>query len=107
MNKQSVIGAVVCSALIGNLAMGASVLAADQTAKKKVKPETLTCEEFLALGEDVRPRVVYWIDGYSKSGKLTAEGVDEEAFTRPIAVIVDECKKTPKETLWQKIKSHF
>lgn len=107
MNKQSIIGAVVCSALIGNLALGASVLAADQAAKKKVKPETLTCEEFLAMGEEVRPRVVYWIDGYAKSGKLTAEGVGEEVFTRPITIIVDECKKAPKETLWQKIKSYF
>ena len=107
MNKQGGRGAVVCGALIGNLALGASVLAADQAAKKKVKPETLTCEEFLAFGEDVRPRAVYRIDDYSKSGKLTTEGVGEEAFTRPIAVIIDECKKTPKETLWQKIKSHF
>jgi acid stress chaperone HdeA len=106
MNKRSVIGAVVCSALMGNLAWGAAALAADQTTKK-IKPETLTCEEFLALGEDERPRVVYWIDGYTNSGKLAAEGIGVETFKRPIAVIVDECKKTPKETLWQKIKSYF
>ena len=29
------------------------------------------------------------------------------AFERPITVVVSECKKTPKETLWQKIKKFF
>lgn len=107
MNKQYVIGAVGCGALLGHLALSDAVLAADTPAKKTVKPETVTCEEFLAMGEDVQPRVVYWIDGYAKSGKLVTEGVGEEAFSRPITVIVDACKKTPKETLWQKIKSYF
>jgi len=56
----------------------------------------MTCEEFLALGEEVRPRAVYWIEGYSQSGEKV-ESVRIDAFARPITTVVEECKKTPKE----------
>jgi len=79
---------------------------AGQNTDKTVNPETMTCEEFLALGEEVRPRAVYWIEGYSQSGEKV-ESVRIDAFARPITTVVEECKKTPKETLWQKIKRHF
>ena len=99
-------GVCVLGFVVGSGAFGVPVFAA-QSADKTVKPETMTCEEFLALGEDVQPHVVYWIDGYSQSGTAKAEGVVIHAFERPITVVVSECKKTPKETLWQKIKKFF
>jgi hypothetical protein len=43
-----------------------------------------------------------WDDG----GDLVEEA-EEEDFERPIAVIITACKETPKESLWQKIKSLF
>jgi len=44
-----------------------------------------------------------------------AEGRNESAattvaldkFDQPIGAVVADCKATPKETLWQKIKRHF
>ena len=88
--------------------MGGAVLNAPAFAEqnKTVNPETMTCEEFLALGEEVRPSVVYWIEGYSQSG-LKVESVRIDAFARPITTVVDECEETPQETLWQKIKKYF
>jgi acid stress chaperone HdeA len=91
--------------IAGGVVFGAPVLA-EQNEKKTVKPETMTCEEFLALGEEVRPQAVYWIEGYSESG-AKVETMKIEAFARPITAVVAECEKTPKETLWQKIKKYF
>jgi acid stress chaperone HdeA len=95
----------VLGCIMEGAVLSAPVLA-EQNTGKTVKPETMTCEEFLALGEEVRPHAVYWIEGYSKSGEKV-EAVSIDAFARPIAAVVDECEKTPKETLWQKIKKHF
>jgi acid stress chaperone HdeA len=106
MDTRRIAGAILFSSMVGGVALSASVLAA-QPSTKTVKPETMTCEEFLALGKEVRPNVVYWIDGYAKSGKLKEEAVEIDTFSRPITVIVDECQKTPKESLWQKVKSYF
>ena len=50
--------------------------------------------------------MVYWIEGYAQSGEKV-ESVRIDAFARPITTVVDACEKTPKETLWQKIKTHF
>ena len=91
---------------LGLMVLGTPALAA-QSAGKAIKPEEITCEEFLVLGKDVQPHVVYWIEGYSKAGTVKEEGVVIQAFERPITVIVNECKKTPKETLWQKVKKFF
>jgi len=91
--------------IAGSVMLGIPV-SAEQTEEKTVKPETMTCEEFLALGEEVRPQAVYWIEGYSKSG-AKVEAMRINAFSRPITTVVAECEKTPKETLWQKIKKHF
>jgi HdeA/HdeB family len=90
--------------IAGGVVLGAPVLA-EQNEKKTVKPETMTCEEFLALGEEVRPQAVYWIEGYESGVKKEAIRID--AFARPITAVVAECEKTPKETLWQKIKKYF
>jgi acid stress chaperone HdeA len=89
------------AALAGLLALGVGSVA---YAAKKVKPREMTCEEFLALGSEVQPRVVYWLEGYSKSGKLEDAEVDVDSMQRPVAMVVTECRKEPKATLWQKLE---
>jgi hypothetical protein len=32
-------------------------------------PTTMTCKEFLALDEVIKPKVVYWAEGFDKKGK--------------------------------------
>jgi acid stress chaperone HdeA len=103
METRKSVSVFVLGCIMGGVVLSAPVFAEPN---KTVKPETMTCEEFLALGEEVRPQVVYWIDGYAQSGEKV-ESVRLDAFARPITMVVDECKKTPKETLWQKIKKHF
>ena len=105
METRKSVSVFVLSVSVGGVVLSAPVLA-QQNTDKTVKPETMTCEEFLALGEDVRPHAVYWIEGYTKSGEKV-EAVRIDAFSRPITAVVKECEKTPKETLWQKIKKFF
>jgi hypothetical protein len=83
-----------------------SVLFTGSVAAEKASAEKITCETFLAYDPDVQERVVWWMEGWDDAGDLVDES-GEEDFDRPIAAIIIACKATPKESLWQKIKSHF
>ena len=96
---------LVAIAMLGTPSVAAQKAEQSKTAKT-VKPESITCEEFLVMGKEVQPHVVYWIEGYSEAG-TKAQGVVIEAFERPITVVVEECRKAPKDTLSEKIKKFF
>ena len=87
-----------------SLAVGTLVgLGSVAEAGKKVKPSQMTCEDFLAVDEQARPQVLYWIAGYNRAGQ---EEVDIDVLSKPItAAVVEECRKDPKATFWDKIKS--
>ncbi|MGE0822422.1 MAG: HdeA/HdeB family chaperone [Candidatus Binatia bacterium] len=106
MDSKRKTGVFLVGLMIGGTVLATGVFAAP-TQTKKINPKQMTCEEFLALGEEVQPHVVYWIDGYAKSGKLTNESVEVDAFARPVTAVIAACKQKPKETLWQKVKSYF
>ena len=82
MRSRLFVGSLAFGAVLSGLLAG-PVAAAD--AKKRV--DQITCEEFLAPDLDDQQRIAYWVDGY------------EEAK--------DDCRVTPKETLWQKLKKHI
>ena len=87
----------------GGIAIGA--LSA-QAAPKKV--EEITCEEFLAMNPENQNRIAYWVDGYAEGKNESATGtVAFDKFDQPIGALVSDCKATPKETLWQKIKKRL
>jgi hypothetical protein len=98
----------------GSLALGlslsvAGVLAPVETASAASKKiDEITCEEFLALNADDQNRIAYWVDGYATAkGEATVGTVAFDKFGQPIGALVDDCKKAPKETLWQKLKQHL
>ena len=84
------------------IALGVAIAGSAQ-AKKHNLPK-MTCEEFLALGDDLQPRAVAWLDGYSKGGKLKEEDIGEVDVDRQTEVLVVSCKQDPKKTLWDKIQ---
>ena len=43
------------------------------------KPATMTCEEFVVLDDVVKPKVVYWAEGYNRKGKPVDAVVDVAA----------------------------
>ena len=70
--------------------------------------DRITCEEFLALDPNDQQRIAYWVDGYEAAkGEAVVGTVAVDKFGQPIGALVDDCKATPKETLWQKLKKHL
>ena len=70
--------------------------------------DTITCEEFLALNPNDQNRIAYWVDGYQAAkGEAAVGTVAFDKFGQPIGALVEDCKATPKETLWQKLKKHL
>lgn len=97
--------------LAGSAALGAvlgGLLAAGTASAASKKVDQVTCEEFLALDPDDQNRIAYWIDGYAQAkGEAAVGTVALDKFGHPIGALIEDCKKTPKETLWQKIKKHL
>ena len=74
--------------------------------KKRVKIP-MTCEEFMAVGTEDQPEVAYFLAGYNRATKTEVDAAGEVDLERDVAVLVQDCKPTPKESLWSKIKKHF
>lgn len=94
-------------AVPASLALAATSVGVAAHAAKKVNAKEMTCEEFLALGTEVQPRVVYWLEGYSKAGKPEAAEIDVDAIEQPVTMVVTDCRTAPKATVWEKIKRHL
>jgi hypothetical protein len=91
------------AALTLGLTLGAPLARA---AGKQV--DQITCEEFLALNPNDQQRIAYWVDGYQVAkGEAAVGTVAFDKFGQPIGALVEDCKATPKETLWQKLKKHL
>jgi hypothetical protein len=103
MRNHWIVGSVGVGAVLGSLlATGRPATAATS---KQV--DQITCEEFLALNPNDQQRIAFWVDGYQAAKGDAAVGtVAFDKFGQPIGALVDECKATPKETLWQKLKKH-
>jgi hypothetical protein len=102
MRTSRVIGSVAAGMIVGGL------VAAGPASAKSKKVDEITCEEFLALNESDQNKIAFWVDGYQTAkGEAAVGTVAFDKFGQPIGALVDDCKKTPKETLWQKLKSHL
>ncbi len=89
------------------LAAGSFVAAGSAEAKSK-QVDQITCEEFLAMNPDDQNRIAYWVDGYATAkGEAAVGTVAYDKFGQPIGALIEDCKATPKETLWQKLKKHL
>lgn len=75
--------------------------------KKKVKPVAMTCEEFLSLSSDVQPEVAYWLAGYDAARNKAVAASGEVDLETDTAVLIEECKPTPKASLWERIQKKF
>ena len=92
----AVLGGIVLSA-----AMTSPVLAATR------KPARMTCEQFVALDDVVRPKVVYWAEGFNHKGKAVDAAVDIDATDKLVPILVTECRKNPKASFWHEVKKHL
>jgi hypothetical protein len=101
MKMKSAVSMTVLSAVLLSASVTTPVVAAT------TKPASMTCQEFAMLDDVVKPKVVYWAEGFSRQGQPVDAIVDVDATDKLIPVIVDECQKTPKASFWEKIKQHF
>jgi hypothetical protein len=104
MGKSWIVGSITAGALLGGLAAAPPAPAAG----KSKQVDQITCEEFLALNESDQNKIAFWVDGYQTAkGEAAIGTVGFDKFGQPIGALVDDCKATPKETLWQKLKKHI
>ena len=65
----------------------------------------LTCEDFIAVEDIIKPQYVIAGNAYTKGGKAknaVIEIIDTETL---VPILVEECQKAPKESFWAKLKS--
>jgi hypothetical protein len=99
---------ILGSMIVGVVCSGSMITGSARAESKSKQVDQITCEEFLALNPDDQQRIAYWVDGYSVAKGETAVGtVAFDKFGQPIGALVDDCKATPKETLWQKLKKYI
>ena len=100
---KSTITMAVLSGVLLSAGITSTVLAATPTHK----PVKMTCEEYVMLDDVVKPKVVYWAEGFNQKGKENDAVVDIAATDKLVPILVDECKQTPEASFWEKIKKHF
>jgi acid stress chaperone HdeA len=63
----------------------------------------MTCEDFLAVEDTYKPKVVYYAVAYAKGGKPEAAVIDVEGTEKITPLLIEECKAKPKESFWKKV----
>ncbi len=103
MNVRPIVSMLVVTSVV--LSAAASTVA--QSPAKKKALGKWTCEEFLAVDDQFKPRAVYWATAYAKGGKPEASILDIEGTEQVTVAVIEECKKVPKESFWQKVKGEW
>lgn len=85
-------------------AAGLSFYASSLAAETKKPTSKWTCEEFLAVDDQFQPKVIYWSSAQTKAGKPLGSTVDIQGAEKVIPMVIDDCKKAPKESFWSKLK---
>ena len=97
-SQRLVIGVVAATLVAG------STVAFGQAAGTKKPLAKMTCEDFIGIEETFKPKVVYWAVAYGQGGKPESAGINVEGTEKMIPVLIEACKKAPKESFWEKVK---
>ncbi|MCW5891089.1 MAG: hypothetical protein KIT14_11135 [bacterium] len=111
MRKTTWVGAAL---LLSGLAASSALAIGDDTAigdlaarDKSIAATKIVCEDFLVLSEQRQAAVAWFIEGYSRNGKVEEEEVGEAELDRPVAELVEACKKQPKESVFSVLKKDW
>jgi acid stress chaperone HdeA len=94
----------IVGVLTATLVTGSTVVFSQSDATKKPLGK-MTCEDFLGFEESFKPKVVYWAVAYGQGGKPESAGVNVAGIEKMVPVLIDGCKKAPKESFWEKVKA--
>ena len=100
LQRLAIVGLVTAT-----LAAGGSTVAFAQSDSAKKPLGKMTCEDFLGFEEHFKPKVVYWAVAYGQGGKPESAGVHVAGIEKMVPVLIDGCKKAPKESFWEKVKA--
>ncbi len=65
-----------------------------------------TCEEFVAIGEEFKPKAIYWASAHARGGKKhKANILNIEGTEKVIPIVIDECTRQPKASFWDKLNN--
>ena len=99
LQRLAIVGVVTATLVAG------STVAFAQSDSAKKPLGKMTCEDFLGFEESFKPKVVYWAVAYGQGGKPESAGVHVAGIEKMIPVLIDGCKKAPKESFWEKVKA--
>jgi acid stress chaperone HdeA len=101
LSRESIMKHTLIAAFVLALALPAWAQKAPEMSPAKMK-----CEDFIAVDEAYQPALVYWVAGVDKLGVLETDTMVVDTAT-PVAVIVGECKKTPKASFKSKVRALY
>ncbi len=92
---------------IAILSIPTLVTAEDKNNIPPQKPITKwTCEEFVAIGEEFKPKAIYWASAHARGGKKHKSNIlNIEGTEKVIPIVIDECTQQPKATFWDKLNT--
>lgn len=85
--------------------LGLAFLSSLAVAGNKKPMAQWKCDEFLALDAQFQPKAVYAATELTKKGKPEASVLDIDGTEKVIPVVIDECKKAPQGSFWDKVKA--
>ena len=88
----------ILSGVLLTAAIASPAMAAPQRLSK------FTCEEFLQIDDVVKPKLVYFSEGFDKKGKPDGDVFETETTDHYYPILIEECQKTPKANLLKTIK---
>ncbi len=97
----------IATAVLATTLFASSTVAFAQSSSGKKAVEKMTCEDFVALEDSLKPHAINWAVAYGEDGKPESAGVNVEGIQQIIPVVIEACQKTPKESFWQKVKTEF
>jgi hypothetical protein len=90
------------------LALSSAALA-DPALKKAQAPmpAKMTCQDFLALDDVAKPKLVYWVEGVNSKGNPNGATFDVVTTDSLVPVLIQDCQAAPTESFWKKAKVEF
>ena len=94
----------IVGVLTATLAVAAELVYGQSSGAQKPLGK-MTCEDFIAMDDQFKPKMVYWAVAYGQGGKPESAGINIEGTEKMIVALGEACKKTPKESFWEKVKA--
>jgi hypothetical protein len=63
----------------------------------------MTCADFLAFEDAVKPEVVYWAAIHDRDGHRLIDPVDVDATDRIVPIVTRKCRTDSGQSLWQTV----